>query len=267
MTIQPTHQSLNALTKKAKQIAKSERIPHIKALDIEAKKGGFHNYLRAKDFFSTHERITARCRYNDRENNERGVFEQCLYLSKAELEFLGSNFKSQFHYEKKERGQHIYNLCWMPVWSKISAMTSVFQFLRKIQFSVLTWTTPHNSDWMNGRSRKEIDRFSDAPWSDHDCSWKDKTTGEVVYIQQPYPGKYKLGGLPDRQEWADRNNFHYYEFDWSLYGHGTYMIGLSPKNNFLQMEKINRLVAKGGKPIGMEKIPDDPFGVPYQNAY
>ena len=267
MTIQPTCRSLKALSKIAKQISKDEKLPHTKALDVAAKRSNFQNYRKAKTFFSTHERITAYCRYIDKETNERGVFEQCLYLSKAELEFLGPNFKNKFYYERKERGKHIYKVYWMPAWSKTSAMNYVFQFLRKIQFSVLTSTTPHNSNWMNGRSRKASDRFNDAPWSDHDCSWKHKTTGGIIYIQQPYPGKYKLGDFRERQEWAEKNNFYYYEFDWSLYGHGTFMIGLSPKNNSLPMEDINRLVGKGGKPIGMTKIPNDPFGVPYQNDY
>jgi len=267
MTIQPNYQSLKVLSKVAKQISKDKQIPHNRALDLAALNSGFQSYRRAKVFFSTHERITAYCRYSDRDTNEKGIFEQCIYLSKAEIEFLGPNFKHNFYYEAKERGKHIYKVYWASALSKKEAMNYVFQFLRKIQFSVLTSTIPHNSDWMNGRSRKAIDRFNKAPWSDHDCSWKDKTTGGVIYIQQPYPGKYRLEGLSERQEWAEQNHFSYYEFDWALYGHGTYMIGLSPKRNPLQMDEINNLARKGGKPIGMVKITDDRFDVPYQNDY
>lgn len=220
--IQPS--TLGGIKRHAKQIKKSDRLPHHVALDIAAQKASFSNYAHAhhqlenRTIIPSAHHLFFSVFWYDRKSRKVGREVLEVSLSKPLLEIANRNEFKKTHFMgwfRLASPDHFVNDSISS--SKEQAREAICKAVRELRFMETTGLIPcthSKAMYPNGDYNNEL------PYSDHASTWYDPTYSQFILIDEPYLPPIVDG---ERAVWANTHNWHLQASKWL----GMYYPGMS----------------------------------------
>ncbi|MEA3588438.1 DUF5623 domain-containing protein [Pseudidiomarina sp. 1APP75-27a] len=216
--------TLGGIKRQAKQIKKSDGLPHHVALDIAAQNASFSNYAHAhhkldsRTIIQSDHQLFFSVFWYDRKIRKVGREVLEISLSKPLLEiairneFKKANFLGWFRLASPD---HFVND--QISGSQEQAREAICKAVRVLRFMEATGLKPsvdHQAMYPNRHHNNRL------PESDHNSSWHDPSSGQFILIDEPYLPPIVDG---ERASWAKAHNWHLQASKWP----GMYYPGMS----------------------------------------
>lgn len=220
--IQPS--TLGGIKRHAKQIKKSDGLPHHVALDIASQKASFSNYAHARHQLENQTTIPSGHQlffsvfWYDRQNRKVGREVLEVALSKPLLEIANINeFKKSLFMGRFRLASPDHFVNDQVSGTQAQAREDICKAVRVLRFMEATGLKPSGDHTAMYPNRSHSNRL---PSSDHASSWRDPTSGQFILIDEPYLPP-KVDG--ERAVWAKTHNWHLQASKWP----GMYYPGMS----------------------------------------
>lgn len=213
--IQPS--TIDGIKRHAKQIKKSDGVPHHQALDIAARNALFENFAHARNQIQNSNTIKPDYQlfftvyWYDRENHEcksgREVLEIDLSMPLLEIatksEFKSSSYLGVFRLASPDHfvNDNVSN-------SQEDARNIICKAVRVLKFIEATGLKP-SKDYEAAYPNKNYN--NKLPKSDHSTDWYDPDTGQFILVDEPYLEPVVDG---ERAAWAKKHNWHLQASKW-----------------------------------------------------
>lgn len=213
--IQPS--TIGGIKRLARQLKKSNGVPHHEALDIAAQSALFENFAHARNQLQNSSVINSGNqlfftvywydRKSDKYKAGREVLEIELLMPLLEIatksELKKSNGLGWFRLASPDHfvNDHVSH-------SQKEARNKICKAVRALRFIEATGLKP-SSDYEAGYPNR--DRNNKLPKTDHSTDWYDPNTGQFILIDEPYLGPVVDG---ERAVWAKKHNWHLQASKW-----------------------------------------------------
>jgi len=208
--------TIGGIKRHAKQIKKSNGLPHHEALDIAARIASFENFAHARNQLENLPNINSGRQlfftvyWHDRKKHKFGreVLEIELSMPLLKIatksEFKRSNGLSWFRLASpdhflNDRISHSQN----------EAVNKICKAVRVLRFIEATGLKPNKDDKAACPKR---DYKNKLPSADHSTVWYDPEAGQSILIDEPYLDPVVDG---ERAEWAKKHNWHLQPSKWA----------------------------------------------------
>ena len=208
--------TIGGIKRLARQIKKSEGIPHLEALDIASQNASFENFAHARNRLKNSNAIKSGSQlfftvyWYDRESYKSGreVLEIELLMPLLEVvtkkELKNANGLGWFRLASPDHlvNDHISN-------SQREAREKICKAVRVFRFIEATGLKP-SRDFEAAYPNR--DHKNALPKTDHSTDWYDPDTGQFILIDEPYLDAVVDG---ERAEWAIKHNWHLQVSKWA----------------------------------------------------
>lgn len=244
----------------ARAIKTTRNVPHVEALDLASKQGGFENYRHAHRVLSVSNHATTEHVRPAQLHLEYVSLSAdwgkpgslvhretiTLRLSRPSSEFLDARTRRVILGSFKRKGSNHFHYDTV-LDTEASARWSLCKAARFIQFVEATGLSPATS-----RQTQSI-KVDSLPHRDHCNYWVHRATGAVVFTDEPYLNAVKDEDQ-ERKSWAAKNNVLIEQSPWAgmhnpLAGSGTQLYLLTASANELVLNSIVGSLRALPKPI------------------
>lgn len=252
--IQPS--TIGGIKRLAKQLKKTNSVPHHEALDIAARTASFENFAHARNQLQRLNATNSRHQlffvvyWYDRKIRKAGREVLEIELS---IPLLKIASKSDL---KKSNGLSWFRLASPDLfvsdelsYSQSEAIKKICKAVRNLRFMESTGLIP-NKDYDAAYPNR--DHKNELPESDHSTNWYDPDAGQSILIDEPYLNPIVDG---ERAAWAKKHNWHLQVSKWA----GMYYPGYS--NMFVSTDASTGYDFKGL----MAKIDNIPYPITEEN--
>lgn len=243
---------LTDLKNRARRIAREENVRRHQALDIAAQRGGFQNYMHAKnllpdDFQSPLYSIEIRQHWRERAHRRHGVASYTVQLTAPLKQLVQRHHLVGYLGGCATRpGDVLVSDGFMR--DRRATQIDLGKITRALQFIDVTGLKPSSTHPYPRR------RWTNRPpIADHDFGWYDPETRTHILSTEPYSDHAERD--PEQKAWEERHGWATIRVEWgSIYGFSTEMLLLCPKDYAPTLIRKAARLDRSAPPIRTEDI-------------